>query len=412
MKMIDFLVLFMDINWVRSQFPGLGNPTVFLDNAGGSQTLQTVINRIGHYLIHHDVQLGANYAASVQAKAALQKATESLLVWLNAAHLEEVVVGPSTTALLRILSLSFGQTLSKGDEIIITDVDHESNRACWLDLEKQGMVVKTWCINRESQRLESDDLVALIGPRTRLLCFTHVSNVLGAIHPIEEWVGLAHERGVQVCVDGVAFAPHRLLDVQAWDVDYYLFSTYKTFGPHQAVLYGKKSLLEALPGINHGFITTSPYKFQPGNVNYELAYSLQAVVEYVAQLASGPVNRASLASGFKQIAAHERTVMQPLLHFLNNEPKVTLVGPESDAERDRVATVSFIHHEIDSRTIAQAANQAQFGIRFGDFYAVALIDALGLRQRHGVVRVSLAHYNTADEMDRLIRFLSEFFDRY
>lgn len=400
----------MDINWVRSQFPALSNPTVFLDNAGGSQTTQQVIDRIGHYLTHHDVQLGADYPASKQAKVALQQATKAVQLWLNAADEEEVVIGPSTTALLRILSLCLGQTLNPGDEVIITDVDHESNRACWLDLQKQGIVIKTWAINTESQRLEQADLESLIGPKTRLLCCTHVSNVLGEINPIEQWIALAHQRGVQVCVDGVAFAPHRLIDVQAWDVDFYIFSTYKTFGPHQAVLYGKKALLEALPGINHDFITTSPYKFQPGNVNYELAYSLQGVVEYLAQMAQGTASRANLSMAFEQIADHEQGLVKVLLDYLNQVPEVSIIGPNSDAINRRVATVSFVHQQLDSRTIVQAANQENLGVRFGDFYAVALIDALRLRAKHGVVRVSLAHYNTIEEVDRLIHFLKGMFN--
>ena len=403
----------MNINWVREQFPVFASQPemVFMDNAGGSQTVGHAIRAITAYLTHYDVQLGASYATSAAASTQLAQATDHIRTFLNARHSEEVIVGPSSTALVRILSLCLSQGWQAGDEVIITDVDHEANRAAWLALERQGVVIKTWHIRPDTLQLDSGDLLELMTERTRLVCFTQVSNILGTINPVKDWTQLIHEHGAQVCVDGVAYAPHRLIDVQDWDVDYYFFSTYKTFGPHQGVMYGKRALLEALPGFNHDFITTSPYKFQPGNVNYELCYAMGAVVQYLCELGAGQaetaINRTHLQAAFAHIADHEARLLEPLVDVLIQNPHVRIIGEAvSDPER-RVATLSFVHEGKDSQSIVEAVDPHRIGIRFGDFYAVKLIDHLGLRDQQGVVRVSLAHYNTEAEVAQLIEVLNQ-----
>ncbi|MFC3192812.1 cysteine desulfurase-like protein [Marinicella sediminis] len=403
----------MNIEWVREQFPVFNSNTkmVFMDNAGGSQTVGHAIHAITDYLTHYDVQLGASYATSAAAAAQLARATDHIQTYLNAEQNEEVVMGPSSTALIRILSLCLAETWQVGDEVIITDVDHEANRAAWLELKKKGIVIKTWRIRPDTLSLETDDLLELMTAKTRLVCFTHVSNILGTINPVKDWTRLIHEHGAHVCVDGVAYAPHRLIDVQDWDVDFYFFSTYKTFGPHQAVLYGKFDLLNGLPGFNHGFITTVPYKFQPGNVNYELCYAMGAVVQYLSELGAGSahatVSRDHLQAAYTQIADHEARLLEPLVDVLQHNPQVRIIGePASDPER-RVATLSFVHEHKDSQSIVKAVDPHRIGIRFGDFYAVKLIDHLGLRNQQGVVRVSLAHYNTEAEVSQLIKVLQD-----
>lgn len=378
-----------------------------MDNAGGSQTLQSVVDRISHYLLHHDVQLGASYATSVEAGKVLDDAVAAVQLWINASAKEEVIIGPSTTALLRILNLCVSKQWQKDDEIIITDVDHEANRACWKSLEQQGIIIKTWCINSETMQMETHDLLALMTDKTRLLCVTHVSNILGTINPIEQWTELAHLHGALVCVDGVAYAPHRSIDVQSWDVDFYVFSTYKTFGPHQAVMYGKRHLLETMPGLNHDFITASPYKFQPGNVNYELAYGLKGVVEYLCRLgnSSGKLSRSHLSLAFQQIAVHEARLVQKLVDFIATKPQLRIIGANTSDPEQRVATLSFAHKTMNSKDIVQAVDPHHIGIRYGDFYAVELIKTLGLTEQNGVVRISLAHYNTEAEVEKLIGVL-------
>ncbi|MCX7552719.1 cysteine desulfurase-like protein [Marinicella sp. S1101] len=405
----------MDINWVRAQFPVFNQDPemVFMDNAGGSQTVGHAITAISEYLTHYDVQLGASYSTSAQAAKILQQATQAVQTYLNAAHIDEVIVGASSTSLVRILCLSLAQGWQAGDEVIVTDVDHECNRAAWFELEKQGIVVKTWQVNPQTYELETDALLDLMTNSTKLVCFTHVSNILGSINPIEQWTQLIHQHGAQVCVDGVAYAPHRLIDVQAWDVDYYYFSTYKTFGPHQGVMYGKRDLLNQLPGFNHAFIKTSPYKFQPGNVNYELCYAMGAVVQYLCDLGAGKreaeINRYHLKNAYHQIAQYEAELINPLIKYLHQHPAINIIGINQSTAEKRVATLSFVHKNIDSKTIVEHVDPYQIGIRFGDFYAVELINHLGLREKQGVVRVSLAHYNTADEVEKLIKSLKVLF---
>ncbi len=398
----------MDIDWVRSQFPVFkqNKNMVFMDNAGGSQTVKHAMDAIVNYLTHLDVQLGASYSTSVQAAEQLATATQAIQTYVNAERLEEVIVGPSSTALVRVLSLCISQQWSAGDEVIITDVDHEANRAAWLDLQQRGMVVKVWRIRPENFELHSDDLLALLSDRTRLVCFTHVSNILGTINPIAKWTQLVHDHGALVCVDAVAYAPHRLIDVQAWDVDFYFFSTYKTFGPHQGVLYGKYQLLQAMPGINHAFIQSIPYKFQPGNVNYELCYAMGAVVQYLCELGAqgqASVNRKDLTQAYAMIAKYEADLLQPLLNYFRTVPEIHIIGVNNSHPEQRVATLSLVHDQLSSAVIIEHVDDHGIGIRFGDFYAVQLIDHLGLRAQQGVVRISLAHYNTSEEVDRLIQ---------
>ncbi len=416
----------MDIDWVRAQFPVFQKQTeqqlapmakkqmIFMDNAGGSQTVRHAMDAIVKYLTDYDVQLGASYATSVMASKQLEQATQAIQTYVNAERVEEVIVGASSTALVRILSLCLAQGWQAGDEVIITDVDHEANRAAWLDLQKQGLVIKTWCIRPETFELHTDDLLALMTNKTQLVCFTHVSNILGSINPISKWTELIHDHGARVFVDGVAYAPHRLIDVQAWDVDFYFFSTYKTFGPHQGVMYGKYEILDALPGFNHAFIQTTPYKFQPGNVNYELCYAMGGVAQYLSELGAGQrtaeVNRANLTRAYEQIATHEAALLQHLFEYLITVPEIRIIGVADSNPDQRVATLSIVHDSSDSKAIVDQVDDFQVGIRFGDFYAVELINHLGLREKQGVVRISLAHYNTIAEVDALIAALTTVFN--
>jgi cysteine desulfurase family protein (TIGR01976 family) len=320
--------------------------------------------------------------------------------FINAKQVEEIMIGSSTTMLLRILSLCISQGLQADDEVIITNCDHEANMACWRDLEKIGIKVKTWRINQKSYQMELDDLKRLLSPNTKLVAVTHVSNILGTINPIQQIAKIVHENNSLICVDGVAFAPHRMIDVQELDVDFYVFSTYKTFGPHQALMYGKYDLFKNMVGINHPFINEVPYKFQPGNLNYELTYSLAAIPEYITQIGDG-----ILSDGFEAISRYEQELVELLLSYLNSNPKIRIIGESSADKNLRVATISFVHSELDSKTIVEQVDPYNIGIRFGDFYAVHLIDDLGLREKNGVVRVSLVHYNTHKEVKMFLKVL-------
>ncbi|WAL62008.1 cysteine desulfurase-like protein [Thermocoleostomius sinensis] len=406
----------LQLEYVRQQFPALLGDWIFFDNAGGSQILKPVVDRISEYLLTSNVQLGASYAISQLAGERVLCAREAVATLLNAASSTEVVMGGSTSLLLRILSLCLVQNWTVGDEVIVTNTDHEANVSPWMDLKQQGIVVKTWRLNPDTLELQLDDLEALMTPRTRLVAVTHASNILGTINPIRQIADRVHTYGAMLCVDGVGYAAHRLVDVQALDVDFYAFSFYKTYGPHYAVLYGKQAHLLSLPSINHYFIeqTDIPYKFQPGNVNYELSYGVLGLCDYLSHLATlhDPTAieqspRQRMVQAFDLIRSHEAILGDRLLCYLNSQPNVRIIGHPRANPDDRVPTISFVVDGIDSATIPPQLDPHRIAIRYGDFYAKRLIEELGLTAQHGVVRVSMVHYNTLAEVDRLI----ECFDR-
>lgn len=405
----------MDIEYVRKQFPALDKDFVFMDNAGGSQVLGKVIQRITGYLIHHNVQLGASYRNSKEAGEKLAWATKQVAKFINANRTEEVIIGPSSSMLFRILSLSISKQWQEGNEVIVTNTDHEANVSPWTDLEEKGIKVKIWKANPDTMELELSELKKLLSKRTKLVAVTHCSNILGSINPIKKIAEIVHQNGSLICVDGVAYAPHRQIDVQELDADFYTFSWYKTYGPHLAVMYGKYDLLLEMDGINHYFFKKDdiPYKFQPGNLNFELTYSLLGITEYFQEFYKQhfPKDKESsvlmLKKSYEVIAQHEQQLAQKLLDFLNENPKVKIIGnPEADASK-RVPTISFVHDELKNDDIVTQIDEYRIGIRFGDFYAKKLVEDFGLTEKNGVVRISLVHYNTEEEVKRLIWALSK-----
>lgn len=402
----------LDLEFVRRHFPGLASGYTFFDNAGGSQTLSGVVERISEYLLSSNVQLGASYEVSQIASERVTKGQREMATYVNAAQSEEVVMGPSTTMLIKMLATELVNQWQAGDEVIVSNSDHEANRSPWTALENQGIQVRTWNLNPQTLRFEIDDLDSLITTKTRLVALTHVSNILGTINPIKQIAKHVHERGALICVDGVAYAPHRLIDVADWDVDFYAYSFYKVFGPHYALLYGKYHLLEELVGPNFSFIHEIPYKFQLGNVNFELTYGNTGLPAYLRELVAYHYpneeleGRAALERAFTLIGDYEQQLCSRLLSFLNGLPAVRVIGePEADA-RKRVPTVSFVVAGRQSEWLPLICDSHRIGIRFGDFYAKKLIEDLGLTRQNGVVRVSMVHYNTFDEVDRLIEILA------
>ncbi len=404
----------LSLEFVRQQFPSLAGDWTFFDNAGGSQTLKRVVERISEYLLTSDVQLGASYAVSQLAGDRVTKAAQAMATLINAGTASEVVMGSSTTLMIRILSLCISQTWNRGDEVIVTNCDHEANIGAWIDLAKQGIKIKVWRINPDTLKLHLEDLEQLLSDRTRLVAFTHGSNILGTINPVKDITKLVHKHGAMVCVDGVGYAPHRLIDVQDLDVDFYVLSFYKVYGPHYALLYGKQEHLIAMPGINHYFIgkTDIPYKFQPGNVNFELSYGMLGLSDYLSELAqlhygeqTAPDLRSQMVQALDLMSAHEDVISDRLLNYLTSKSNVQIIGQPETNHDLRVPTISFVVDGISSETIPPQIDKHNIGIRFGDFYAKRLIEDLGLDKQGGVVRVSMVHYNTIEEVDRLIQAL-------
>ncbi|MEO0894883.1 MAG: cysteine desulfurase-like protein [Bacteroidota bacterium] len=400
----------LKLDFIRPFFPALRDGYVFMDNAGGSQTLRPVVDYMVDYMWSSNVQHGASYEVSQLSTNRVYEASQHVRAYLNASHVDEIVLGPSTSMLIRILSLGLVDLWEEGDEIIVTNTDHEANVSPWSDLEKRGITVKIWSYNPESLKLELDDLRQLMTDKTRLVAVTHASNVLGTINPIKTIAEEVHKAGALICVDGVAYAPHRLPDVKELDVDFYIFSWYKVYGPHYAVMYGRRELLSQMTGINHYFIQSSPYKFQPGNVNFELTYSLMGLFDYLAQVSEahgGPSGRTREAYqyAFDLFAAHETELAQRLIDFLHSKSGISIIGVPNGNIDKRVSTISFVAEGRDSKAIVDKVDPYRIGIRYGDFYAKKLIEGLGIEAQNGVVRISMVHYNTMNELDRLIEIL-------
>jgi cysteine desulfurase family protein (TIGR01976 family) len=410
--------MLLNLDKVRQYFPALGREWTFFDNAGGSQTLKKVVDRISEFLLSSDVQLGASYAVSQLAGERLALATRGMATFINANSCKEVVMGPSTTMMLKVLSICLGQTFIPGDEIIVTNCDHEANIGAWVALEKQGIKVKVWQIRPDTLQLHLADLEPLMSNSTKLVTLTHASNVLGTINPIKEIATFVHDRNAMICVDGVAYAPHRLVDVQDLDVDFYTLSCYKVYGPHHALLYGKEEHLLRLPGLNHYFIqqTDIPYKFQLGNVNFELSYGMLGLCDYLSELAqlhygdqTASDLRNQMVQAFDLISVHEEKISDRLLNYLNSKSNVRVIGQSKADRQYRVPTISFVVDGINSSTIPAKIDQHYIGIRYGDFYAKRLIEYLGLASQGGIVRVSMVHYNTLEEVNSLIEAFEQTF---
>ncbi|MBK9241044.1 MAG: cysteine desulfurase-like protein [Acidobacteria bacterium] len=408
----------LDLAFARSQFPALSDDEgswIYLDNAGGSQVLGPVADRVRDYLLTSSVQTGASYGVSALASERLYAGQLAVAELVNASRPEEIVFGPSSTVMIQTLARAITPALSPGDELVVSMIDHEANIGPWLALKAHGIVVRPWQLNRETMTLEVSDLELLMTPRTRLVVCTQTSNIFGQLIPIAAVTACAHRHGAVVCVDGVAFAPHRLVDVREWDVDYYVFSLYKVFGPHHAVLYGKYDRLLGLANLSHHFVPMDkiPGKLQPGNPNYELSYGATAIPEYLVALGersgatAGASRRARMAAAFDAIADHESLLAERLLGWLRGRHDVRVIGPASSQRSVRVPTISFVVDGIDSERIVRAIDPLRIGIRFGDFYSRRLIEDLGLAAGHGVVRASFAHYNTVSDADRLIAGLEQ-----
>lgn len=396
----------LDLEWVRARFAALDTEWALLDNAGGSAPLTAVAGRITEYLRRWPVQLGASYAPSAQASQRQAEARAALAGLFATGGGEpppagQVAIGPSTTALFSRLARALAPALARGDEIVVTDADHEANIGPWLRLQSRGVILRWWRIRPDSMRLEAEDLDALLSPRTRLVCFTHASNLLGSAVELEAVVARARAAGALTCVDGVAYAPHRALAVGRWGVDWYAFSLYKLFGPHCAVLASSAAGAGLLANLNHEWLETpdAATRLEPGAHPYELAWGAAAVPEYLQALGAQHG-----CPAFEVIRRHEQALTRRLLDWLADRPGVRLIGAPAVGP-GRLPTVSFVTVRRAPAEVVGFADRAGIGIRHGHFYAPRLVAALGLPQSAGVVRISLAHYNTADEVERVIQAL-------
>lgn len=401
----------LNLDFVRSQFPGLDRGWTFFDNAGGSQILKGALERINRFLIEKNVQIGGSYEVSQAAASALYEARTAAMHLVNARRPEEIVFGSSTTALIQNLARAMQSQLVPGDEIIVTVADHESNIGPWDRLQERGVVLKFWPLNKDSLTLELSDLEPLMSERTRLVCVTHCSNILGSINPIREIADFVHARGARICVDAVAYAPHRAVDVQALDVDYYVFSLYKTYGPHYALMYGRYEHLLELDTLYHYFYGKDkvPGKLEPGNPNYELAYATCGIVDYLVALGeqageTGTV-RQKIVAAYAAITEQENALTERLLSYLRSRNDCRIIGQSVNRQAGRVPTIAFRFDGREASELCKAMDAEKIAMRFGDFHSRRLAEYLGLTDHGGMLRVSMVHYNTIEEVDRFIAAL-------
>jgi len=392
---------------VGARFPSLETGWTLVDRAGGGGPPGRVCDRVQDYMRTCMVQLGASYGLSAEASRRVaegKRAAEELF----GSGPGDVVLGGSSTQLSRIAAAALRPLWSEGDEVIVTDLDHEANVGAWRELEASGIVVREWRCDPETYALRVEDLKPLLGDRTRLVAFSHCSNLVGEIQDVQAISQVAHDAGALVYVDGVAYAPHRRVDVDELGADLYVASLYKVYGPHLAALHFGQDLVAMARSQNHFFIgdDQGTYKLEPGNVNHELTASLPGIVDYLQELDRHHGGGGTLDGAFERITAYERELVSPLLAFLDGHPRAQLLG-RAEADAMRAPTVSFVPRERRSSEIPPLMDEQKVAVRWGHFYAHRFCSRVGFHQNGGVVRASMAHYNTPDEVERLI----EAFDR-
>ena len=397
---------------LRSNFPALATDTVFLENAGGSQVPLQVADRMHSYLLESYVQLGAGYELSRRSSEMVAEAHAFVRLLMGGGG-GEVILGASASSLLQMLADCYSKVLKPGQEVIVAQTGHEANVGPWTRLERYGVRTRWWRMSPENFTCSMTELEDLLSERTALVAFPHVSNLLGEVVDVRQITALAHDAGARVVVDGVAFAPHRAMHVSDWGVDWYVYSTYKVYGPHMAALWGRSDVLGELAGPNHFFIQELPYQFELGGPSHEGCAGLLGLADYLKVVAgldaAASLSRSAIEDAFDVMVACEQPLQIRLLEFLRSRQDVRIVGPPDDSPT-RVGTVSFVHSQKSSRAIVEVVNRSTVAIRHGHMYAYRLCEALDLDPDDGVVRVSLVHYNTPGEIDRLIDVLGRALD--
>lgn len=402
----------LDLAFVRSFFPALNDSWAFMENAGGSLVPHTVIDRVKDYMTECQVQPGEGSAIAREAARRMAQGHRTVAAMLNAEP-EEVVVGPSTTRNVIALAAGIRGWFKPGDELIVTNLDHEANNGHWRRLEEFGITVREWQVNPQTAELELETLKPMLSEKTRLVCFSHCSNVVGGPNPVKEIADAVHAVGGLVCVDGVAYAPHGCVDVKALDVDFYLFSLYKTFGPHLGVMYGRKELLLKAKGQYFYFHGEDklPLKMNPGAPNHELTAGCVGIGEYFEALAAHhleePANdlHGRIRQIYKLIAAHEENLSRRFLDHVAANPRIRLIGRHTANHDRRAPTFSFTVEGMASQDVMAHLERHGIAANAGDFYAPRVLEAIGIDPHDGAVRCSFVHYNTTAEVDRLVKAL-------
>jgi cysteine desulfurase family protein (TIGR01976 family) len=394
---------------VRASFPALnrGDGFVFFDNAAGAQVPQTVLDAVNKHLLVNNVQRGGRYPKSQEVDAVISRARESVATLLNARHSSEVAFGMNATSFIRIISLAIGQTLGARNEIIVTDMDHEANIATWLALPNARFV---WWKMRDDENLHVEDLEKIVSSRTRLVACTAASNSLGSVVDVAEAARVAHQSGAEIFLDCFHYIPHWVVDVQAFDCDYLVCSGYKMFTPHMGFLWGRRELLQRLPTFREDFIPDEPPgKIEAGTFIYENVAGMDAAVRYLEWLGqsvsptantSANSRRDNLLDAMDAVQVYEKALSREIIQVLS-EVGATIYGIRDVAKlSERVPTFSFNLPNVPPARVTEALAEAGIGVRDGHMYAPRLMKRLGVDVDSGVVRLSLVHYNTPEEVQR------------
>jgi cysteine desulfurase family protein (TIGR01976 family) len=421
----------LDLTHIRAQFPALaqtvnGHPAAFLDGPGGTQVPQRVIEAISNYLSRDNANTGGAYATSRNTDAMLAEARAAMADFLNCAA-DEIVFGANMTTLTFAMSRAIGRDLGSGDEIIVTRLDHDANVSPWVALEEKGVTIRWAEIHKEDCTLDVEDLAAKLNSKTKLVAVGYASNAVGTINPVKEIIRLAHAAGVLVYVDAVHYAPHGLIDVADLDCDFLACSTYKFFGPHMGVLYGKRELLQRLRPYKVRPLTEAvPHRWEWGTLNHECISGITACVDYIADLGrtnagsaalSCPSSearlfsrRAAIVAAFESIHRHEHALMNRLIDGISQIPRLKIYGitdPSCFNWRCPTLAIRVINQTMDQTPLALATKLGEQGFFTwdGNYYALNLAESLDVEKSGGFLRIGLVHYNTVEEVDRLLTAL-------
>ena len=408
----------LDLTWVRSQFPSLaqtvnGYPVAFLDGPGGTQVPQRVIDAISGYLKRNNANTAGAYATSRNTDAMIADARAAMADFFGCDP-DEIVFGPNMTTLTYGISRSIGRELGPGNEIVVTHLDHDANISPWRALEEHGVVIRFAEINEQDCTLDMNDLAHKITGHTRLVAAGYASNAVGTINNVKEVVRLAHQWGAMAYIDAVHYAPHGPIDVRALDCDLLVCSTYKFFGPHMGVLYGKREHLQRLhPYKVRANTNVIPNRWEWGTLNHECIAGITACIDYLADLgrhvdSSASTRRAALLAAYRAIQKHERGLTERLIRGLLVFPGLKLYGI-SDPKRfdQRCPTVAVRIAGHTPLQLATKLGERGFFTWDGNYYALNLTERLGVEKDGGFLRIGLAHYNTAEELERLLAALRE-----
>jgi cysteine desulfurase family protein (TIGR01976 family) len=399
----------LDLNFVRSQFPAFDEPSLqgwaFFQNAGGSYACAQVIGKLTRYYRETKLQPYGYSPASVRAGEEMDEAYTRLAAYLNVGE-DELHFGPSTSQNTYVLANAFRSGWQVGDEVIVTNQDHEANSGVWRNLAETGIIVREWRIDRETGQLDLADLDDLLNEKTRLVAFPHCSNVIAHENPVADITAKAHAAGALVVVDGVAYAPHGLPDVGALDADIYLFSTYKTFGPHQGIMTVRRPLLDRLSNQGHYFNAENiRKKLLPAGPDHAQIAAVAGIADYFDRVYDHHFEHETVAAErgrrlHSLFREYEKKLLAPLLAWLRDRDGVRIVGPDDAAVR--APTVSVTLHDQSTAAVASQLADHKVMAGAGHFYGARPLEGMGIPLDPGVLRLSFVHYTSEEEIDQLI----------